>query len=376
MKKTLIVALAALTLFACERKTTFTITGTIADAEHAEGKYVQMYQTIDGMRVLTDSAKITNGVYTFTGSVDAPVNASLSLFDPERRVWIVRTNLILENAKIKAVTDTDIRTRVSGTANNDRLLELADSESAIARKANAIGQELRDAHEAGNTALAEALVVRFREASNETRAKIQKLRVEFIKNNINNAAGQSQLASVRSQLPIDELEKLIAGADRHSRQTHEVLAVVERIEAMRKTAVGQPFVDLTMPDPDGNMISISDFVGTGYLMIDFTGTWCGPCRAGKPAMIETFNRFNSMGFNIIGVWFEQSHDAWIRGMEALNMPDWPQMSDIRMWQSDGARLYAVPHVPYSVLINPDGIIIARSLRGDDLNDKLEERLGR
>ena len=375
MKKTLITALVALTFFACQRERTFTITGTVANAEYAEGRYVMMHQMIDGARV-TDSAQIINGVYTFTGFVDAPVSATVSFFDPERPTWIIHANLIIENANIEITTGTDGRTRVSGTANNNALQEFADAQFIIQERLRALAQDMREAREVGDTVLARTLGEKLREVSSEVNAEVGELRVEFVRNNINNFAGLSQLGDVMRNLSPEELEDLIAGANRRTLQTEEVMAVVERIGAMRKTAVGQPFVDLTMPDPDGTMISISDFVGNGYLMIDFTATWCGPCRAGRPAMIETFNRFNDRGFNIVSVWFEQTHEAWLRGLAASNIPGWPKMSDIKMWQSDGARLYVVPHVPYSVLIDPNGIIIARGLRGDDLNNKLEELLGR
>ena len=375
MKKTLITALVALTFFACQRERTFTITGTVANAEYAEGRYVMMHQMIDGARV-TDSAQIINGVYTFTGFVDAPVSATVSFFDPERPTWIIHANLIIENANIEITTGTDGRTRVSGTANNNALQEFADAQFIIQERLRALAQDMREAREVGDTVLARTLGEKLREVSGEVNAEVRELRVEFVRNNINNFAGLSQLGDVMRNLSPEELEDLIAGANRRTLQTEEVMTVVERIDAMRKTAVGQPFVDLTMPDPDGTMISISDFVGNGYLMIDFTATWCGPCRAGRPAMIETFNRFNDRGFNIVSVWFEQTHEAWLRGLAASNIPGWPKMSDIKMWQSDGARLYVVPHVPYSVLIDPNGIIIARGLRGDDLNNKLEELLGR
>ena len=201
----------------------------------------------------------------------------------------------------------------------------------------------------------------------------EELLVEFVANNINNFAGQSQLSGL-ANLPVEKLKEVLAKANAKTLQVPEVERIAKRVEAIERTAVGQPFVDLRMPDPDGNEIALSDFVGNGYVMIDFTATWCGPCRVGKPAMIATYNKYKDKGFNIVGVWFDNSHDAWINGMKALNLPDWPQMSDLKGWQSEGQLQYVTSGIPHSVLIDPNGIIIARGLRGDDLANKLAELL--
>ena len=211
-------------------------------------------------------------------------------------------------------------------------------------------------------------------------AKRLDIATKFIASNINNPAGQLQLHEKRGQLELEHLQRIFANANNRTLEIPEIASAVVHMHAIERTAIGQPFVDLTMQDVDGNYISISDFVGNGYLMIDFTATWCGPCRAGKPEMIETFNRFNERGFNIIGVWLDISHETWVNGMRALNMPDWPQMSDLQGWDSKALNLYAFNRVPYSVLIDPNGIIIARGLHSGDgpgtLNGKLEELLGK
>lgn len=365
MKKLLIIALAAVTFFACQQQTTFTIIGTVTDTE-MEGKYVLLQKVIDDAFVAVDSAQIIDGAYTFTGSVETPVHARLLVkTDPPQQL----ARPILERGTIRVVTDE--RTTVTGTRNNEILQVFLDSESAIQTKSAEIFQAFREAQQAGDT----DLVTSLSELQREYSSRFEENRLNFFKNNINNIAGQSQLALNFRRLSLENLQAIFANATSRTLQLPELAGAIERMELMAQTAVGQPFVDLTMPDPNGNYISISDFVGNGYLMIDFTATWCGPCRIGKPAMIATFNRFNDRGFNIIGVWFDRTHDEWINGMRALNMPDWPQMSDLQFWQSEGARLYAINSIPSSVLIDPNGIIIARNLRGDDLDRKLEELLG-
>jgi len=367
MKKTLTAAIAALMLFACGREATFTLVGTVANAE-LEGTYVLLQKPVDDELTTVDSVRIIDGTYTFTGSVETFVHARL-LVKTEPPQQLARP--ILERGTIKVTTDIDGTSTVIGTRNNDIRQAFLDSEGIIQDRMNQIVQAFREAQQAGNTEIITSLTDQHRAYSE----RMHENRLEFIKTNINNFAGQVVLSTVARRLSQDDLEEIFATANSRTLESPEVAGALERLEIMRRVAIGQPFVDLTMPDPNGNYISISDFVGNGYLMIDFTATWCGPCRVGKPDMIATFNRFNARGFNIIGVWFDNSREAWINGMAALNMPEWPQMSNLRGWQCDGARLYAVSGIPHSVLIDPNGIIIAKDLRGEDLNVKLTELLG-
>ena len=365
MKKTLTIAIAALMLFACGREATFTIVGTVANAE-LEGQTVSLYKVIDGTPTFVESTEIIDCAYTFTGTIETPIIAVLFFGEGE-----LLATLVLERGTIRISTDNENNSTVSGTRNNELLREHWDVTEAIQEKMAEIVQAFRKAQQAGNSELMESLAEQHRAYSEES----HEFTLNFLKDNINNFAGQHLLPTMVRRLSLEELEEIFARANNRTLESPEIAGALERLEIMRRVAIGQPFVDLTMPDVNGNYISISDFVGNGYLMIDFTATWCGPCRVGKPDMIATFNRFNARGFNIIGVWFDNSREAWINGMNALNMPDWPQMSNLRGWQCDGARLYAVSGIPHSVLIDPNGIIIAKDLRGEDLNVKLTELLG-
>jgi len=365
MKKNLIIALIALMLFACGRDTAFTIIGT---TDLLDGRRVELHKQIDGDWIMVDSAQIIDGKYTFTGFVEKPTLVRMWI----EAEWTQLVPIILERGTIKVFTDANWKSTITGTRNNNIRQSLLDVEFSAMQNIQEAWRAVSEAEEVGDMERAAYLI---REEVNKYWKEWFELVVEFASNNINNPAGQAQLRFSQGQLELEHLQEILANANRRTLQIPEIAAIVERVEMLTRTAVGQPFVDLTMQDPNGNYISISDFVGNGYLMLDFTGTWCGPCRAGKPAMIETFNRFKDRGFNILGIWFEFSHEDWVSGMADLNMPDWPQMSDLQGIRSRGRDLYAIPYVPYSVLIDPNGIIIARGLHGEFLNEKLEELLG-
>jgi peroxiredoxin len=138
--------------------------------------------------------------------------------------------------------------------------------------------------------------------------------------------------------------------------------------------VGTKFIDFEMPAPDGKMVKLSDYAGKGKLvLVDFWASWCGPCRQDMPGVVELYAQYKDKGFEIVGVTLDRDGDAWKKSLTDMHMT-WPQMSDLQYWQSAAAQLYAVNSIPHTMLIDGEGTIIARGLRGEALSAKLAEVL--
>lgn len=143
-------------------------------------------------------------------------------------------------------------------------------------------------------------------------------------------------------------------------------------EAEAKTAVGQKYTDLVMPDPQGKTMKLSDYVGKSkYVLVDFWASWCGPCCREMPNVVKAYNTYHAKGFDVIGVSFDNNKAAWTKAITRLQMP-WHHMSDLKGWGCAASEAYNVKAIPANILLDKNGNIIGKNLRGEDLQKKLAE----
>ena len=136
--------------------------------------------------------------------------------------------------------------------------------------------------------------------------------------------------------------------------------------------IGQEAPDFTLPDVDGKPVSLNSFRGK-YVLVDFWASWCGPCRQENPNIVATYNQFKDKNFTILGVSLDQDKKAWLKAINDDGLV-WKQISDLKFWNSEAATLYQVQAIPFNVLIDRNGKVIAKELRGPDLRNKLAEVL--
>ena len=331
--------------------TGYKVTGTVEGA--AEGDTIYLSCVGNGNFVNLDSTVIRNGKFTFEGRQDTAVNRYIrtknKVGDTNRRLY---TDFFLENGKIQ-VDITQMGGTTSGTPNND----------AYQAARNDMYNRQQELQKLSKEEQMKAFNDAFTGVMKGAAAKY-----------IHMPVGVHFLKEAQHFMDIDELDTLLSQIPEGLASDPVIVRMKEKVAQKKNCAVGRPFVDLTMQDPEGKEVKLSDYAGKGkVLMIDFWASWCGPCCRAIPGLIEIYNQYKDKGFEIVGISLDQDVEAWKKAIERLNIP-WPQMSDLKGWKCEGARLYAVGTVPYTVLIDAEGKIMANNLEAEDLKKVLDETL--
>jgi len=156
-------------------------------------------------------------------------------------------------------------------------------------------------------------------------------------------------------------------------QNTNYLRFANGVETLRKLAIGRTAPEIALPDPLGTVINLSSLKGN-YVLIDFWAAWCKPCRMENPNVVRLYKKYHTKGFEIYGVSLDRTKEAWVGAIEKDGLV-WKHVSDLKFWQSEVTGLYNIKGIPLTYLLDPEGKIIGKNLRGKLLEDKLEEIFG-
>jgi len=347
MKRVSLIALIAILFIACENKNTYTVTGTIEGGANGDMVYLQKNQMGDAF----DSIKIEDGKFVFKGTQESPQVVYVTA--PTQNLVL---NFVLENGNINlTVTNSDDRDLRTGTANNDKLQEALKKITT----ASGIVDEL-------------FMSVMTTDLSDEEIAEVKKNIFPAIDeyNNI--------FEEYTKDAETDFVANYIASNRRKIELSEEILDNIiksgaEQRKATATTAVGMKFTDFTGNDADGKAVEFSSYIGKGkYVLVDFWASWCQPCIGEIPNLVKIYDKYKDQGFEIVSVSIDSKKDDWTKALNKHNMP-WVHLLDTN---GEATSIYGITGIPHMMIIDKDGQIIGRDLRGKSLESKLEEIFGK
>ncbi|MDR1003667.1 MAG: AhpC/TSA family protein [Prevotellaceae bacterium] len=359
MKKLIYLIASAAVIAACSNNNSYRIKGSVEGASDGDIVYLQKAQ--GQQLVKMDSAIIKKGEFAFEGVQDTAVNCYLTYKGADKKSLLM--DFFLENGNI--------------------YIQLSQGDyNAIGTPNNNIYQEIRKKLSDDNVRLSElnkaaqdtTLTQQARDAKQAEMDDIENEQIEYLKQmiaaNITNPVGVYLLKdNYYYYTDANEIVPLMAQIPAAYRDA-AVVRLEGKVEKMKATAAGVKFTDFEMKTPDDKPIKLSDYAGKGKIvLVDFWASWCPPCRREMPTLVKLYAQYQPKGFEIVGVSLDRTGDAWKKGIKDLNIT-WPQMSDLKYWNSEGAALYAVSSIPHLMLIDGNGNIIARGLSGEEVEAKL------
>lgn len=341
-------------LFAQNQAKGFVINGNIAGL--TDGKVQVVSMSDDHAVIASDSAK--NGMFTLKGSVTEPNLYFIVLSDEQPQY------LFLENNPISITgSKADIRNiKIEGSQSHADFMEFNKIFNPLIAELNGfaalIQKEEDEKKKEDLFAKYDSVVKKVNtEVGNFVTAKKSSLVSVF-------------LLSVSSQVLADPaaLEQRFNMLSEEVRNSEIGKSLANSIAYAKVGAVGTKALDFTQNDVNGKPVKLSSFRGK-YVLIDFWASWCKPCRLESPNLVKVYNKFKAKNFTILSVSLDQSKEAWLKAIEADKLT-WTHVSDLQYWSNAVAQMYHIQSIPANFLIDPDGKVIARDLRGENLGKKL------
>lgn len=337
---------------------------TIAgELENPPPGIVLLSEYLDDRTEVRDTIAVDpQGKFEYSLELEGPGFYELNLYDEK----IARLALYDEDVDIYYDFGDEESLKITGSKDTDHISKV-DELSILYQ------EEINDL----NSQYYEAMGAKDQQSIKEIQKKameMESLHSERVKATIRSMDGSfASLAAVGMINPRSDfrfLDSLMTGLDEKYPNTKPIVSLRQQLDELRVLSVGQPAPEISLPNPEGEVVNLSDLRGK-YVLIDFWAAWCKPCREENPNVVRLYNQYKDEGFEVFGVSLDRTREAWVEAIEQDGL-EWTQVSDLQYFNSEAASTYQINAIPATYMVDPEGNIVAKDLRGISLENKLKE----
>jgi thiol-disulfide isomerase/thioredoxin len=332
--------------------------------------YVYLDEITTSTAITKDSSKVDDkGNFTLQFDTKAPSFYRIRLAEKNYILLIANENEQIEfNADANNMGKT---AQVSGSKESSKLFEATHQLQRNAEQLDSLNTIFQSAQGSPTIdSLTNLLQIAY--------TKIMSEEANFIKSFIDKNSSSLACLAIIDKLPPDEnidyYKKLDAGLSKSLTNNTYTKMFHEKVVELTRLSVGSLAPDITLNSPDGKTISLSSLKGK-VVLVDFWASWCRPCRAENPNVVRIYNTYKSNGFEVYSVSLDKDKEAWIKAINDDHLI-WPShVSDLGYWQSSVVKLYNISGIPFTCLLDKEGKVVAKGLRGEELELKIRDLLG-
>jgi thiol-disulfide isomerase/thioredoxin len=357
-------------LFSCDDNLVKDATNIVGNFENGAGKTVTLYQLTPTEVLPIDSVKIDEkGKFNLAKKIDETGYYRVGLSPNDYLVLILKN----ENEIVELEADANQLAKTYKVKGSEESIIFEEFNKKI-MKNYAASDSLQQVYQANmQNPNIQAIGMQLQ---TEYDALMKDMK-EWVKSYIDNNEGSfATLAAIEQLDPDQDFEYFLKVNEALTEKFPTSVFVTNlnsKVENLSKLAINSVAPEINLANPVGELVPLSSLKGK-VVLIDFWASWCRPCRMENPNVVRVYNKFKSKGFEIYGVSLDRGKDEWIQAIKDDNLT-WIHVSDLMFWNSAAARQYNVTGIPFTVLLDAEGRIIAKNLRGEELEKKLAEILG-